>query len=225
MIHTSLMSDAQFAVFIKSHPVRGGKGDKSANTTEKAQADFTNTLQHVFAQNNANQQQQLQFLTKELESGVSNPQGYSPQTLAAMRTQATQSAAQNNAKVMQAVQEKNALQGGASAAALPNGVQAQIQAGVANAEAANESNAQLGITQREGELENENRNRDISALEGASGLENPEGMAGQGTGAADSVSNLSQAVTASSGPTFGSILGGVVGAGLGAAGSYFGAKK
>jgi hypothetical protein len=32
-------------------------------------------------------------------------------------------------------------------------------------------------------------------------------------------------VTASSGPTFGSILGGVVGAGLGAAGQYFGAQK
>lgn len=224
MIRTSKMIDEQFAEYITTHPVSGGKGDTAASDTENSEANFTNTLQSVFAQNNAAQQQQLQFLTKELESGVTNPQGYSPETLASMRTQATEAAAQNNQKVLQSVQEQNALQGGASATALPNGVQAQIQAGVENQEAQNESNAQLGITQREGELENENRNRDISALEGVSGLENPEGIAGASTGAADTISNLSQAVTSANGPTWGSILGGVVGAGLGAAGSYFGAK-
>jgi len=221
LIRTSKMSDAQFAAFLLTHPISGAKGDSSASNTEKAQAGFTNTLQQTFVSNNAAQQKQLQFLTQQLEQGINNPQGYSPQTLAVMRTQATEAGDSNNAKVMQAVQEKNALQGGASPTALPNGVQAQIQAGVANQEAQNESNAQLGITQQEGQLEVENRNRDIAALEGTAQIENHEGMASGATGAANSVSGLSQAVTQANGPGSGSILGGVVGAGLGAAGSMF----
>lgn len=216
MIRTSLMSDAQFALFITTHPVCGGKGDDTAQSTEKSTADFTNTLHQAFATNNASQQEKLNFLTKQLEDGVTNPQGYSPATLASMRTQATEAAALNNKNVMQAVNEKNATEGGASATALPSGVQEQIQAGVGTGVANQEANAQLGITQQEGQLEAENRNRDISALEGVATAENPEGMAGESNAAAGDVSNLSSAVTSSNGPGVGSILGGVVGAGVGA---------
>lgn len=225
MIRTSQMSDEQFAAFLADHPISGGKGDTTAGNTEKAQASFTNTLQSAFAQNNQAQQGQLNFLSNKLQSAVNNPQGYSPETLAAMRTQATEQAAQNNQNVMQAVNEKNATQGGASATALPSGVQEQIQAGVGSQIANNEANQQLGITEQNGQLQNENQWRAIQGEESVAQLENPEGMAGQGTSAADSVSNLSQAVTASAGPTVGSILGGVAGAALGAAGSYFGGKK
>lgn len=198
--------------------VSGGKGDDAAQNAENSQASFTKTLQQAFATNNQAQQETLKFLNNQLQQAVTNPQGYSPQTLAAMRTQAEDAAATNNAAVQQAVGEKFATTGGASATALPSGVQEQIQAGVANAEAQNESNAQLGITQQQGQLQVEERQRAEQGLEGVAGLENPEGMASGATGAAESVGNLSQAVTASAGPTFGSILGGVVGAGLGAAG-------
>ena len=61
----------------------------------------------------------------------------------------------------------------------------------------------------------------VKGEEGVAGMEDPEAMAGADNSAANSVAGLSQAVTASSGPTFGSILGGVVGAGLGAAGNIF----
>lgn len=216
MIRTSLMSDEEFALFIATHPVCGGKGDTAAQTTEKSTADFTNTLHQAFATNNASQQEKLNFLTKQLEDGVNNPQGYSPQTLASMRTQATEQAALNNSKVMQTVNEKNATEGGASATALPNGVQEQIQAGVGTGVANQEANAQLGITQQEGQLEAENRNRDIAALEGVAQTENPTAMAGESNNAASTVGSLSQAVTAANGPGIGSILGGVVGAGVGA---------
>src|SRR5579872_6067159 len=130
MIRTSLMMNEQFETFILTHPISGRKGDTSAQDTEKSQANFTNTLQQAYATNNASQQEKLNFLTKQLESGVTNPQGYSPETLAAMRTQAEESAAQNNKNVMQAVNEKNATDGGASPTALPSGVQEQIESGV-----------------------------------------------------------------------------------------------
>jgi hypothetical protein len=217
MIRTSKMSDEQFLLFVQTHPVSGGKGDPEAQKTEKSQANFTNTLQQAFATNNAAQQEKLNFLTKQLEAGITNPQGYNPQTLAAMRTQATEQAALNNKNVMQAVNEKNATQGGASATALPNGVQQQIEAGVGASVANEEANAQLGITQQEGQLEAENRNRDIAALEGVAGEENPEGFASADNSAAGTVGGLSQAVTQANGPGVGSILGGIAGAGLGIA--------
>ncbi len=217
MIRLSLMSDDELVEFVLTHPVSGGKGDDAAKSTEKSTADFTNTLQGVFATNNASQQEKLNFLTKQLESGVTNPQGYSPETLASMRTQAAESGAQNNADVMQAVNEKNATQ--TSATSLPSGVQEQIQAGIAAKEAANESNQQLGITQANGQLQVENQNRDIAALEGVAQAENPTGFAGASNNAAGEVSNLSQAVTKANGPGVGSILGSIAGSALGMAGS------
>lgn len=218
MIRTSLMSAEQFAEFVKTHPVAGGKGDEAAQNAENSQASFTKTLQQVFANNNQKQQEQLNFLTNQLQEAVNNPQGYSPQTLASMRTQAEDAAATNNANVEQAVNEKFATTGGASPTALPNGVQEQIQAGVANSEAQNEANQQLGITEQQGQLQLQEKQNAERELGQVAEEENPEGMASGATGAAESIGGLSQAVTASAGPTFGSILGGVVGAGLGAAG-------
>jgi len=203
--------------------VSGGKGDNTAQSTENSQSGFTQTLQGIFANNNANQQQQLNFLNSKLQSAITNPQGYSPQTLAAMRTQATEAAATQNAQVNQAVNSKFAGETGATS--LPSGVQEQIQAQTANAAEQGLNNAQLGITEQNGQLQNENQWKAIQGEEGVAGMENPEGMAGAANQGAGEVSNLSQAVTQANGPTIGSILGGVFGSGIGAAGSYFGGKK
>jgi hypothetical protein len=224
MIRTSQMTDGEFLAYIANRPISGGKGDSTAQATEQSQAAFTNTLQQAFKQNNATQQGQLNFLNSTLQNAITNPQGYSPETLAAMRTQATESAAQNNKNVLQAVNEKNATQAGSSATALPSGVQEQIQSGVESQIANNEANQQLGITQQNGQLQNQNYWRAVQGEQGVAEAENPTGFAGAGNSAAGTVSNLSQAVTQANGPGWGSILGGVVGAGLGAAGSYFGAK-
>ena len=198
--------------------VSGGKGDSTAESTEKSQGAFTNTLQNAFASNNQNQQQQLNFLNQQLQSGITNPQGYSPETLAAMRTQATEQAAQSNKNVMQAVNEKYATQGGASATALPDGVQEQIAAGVGSTIANNEANAQLGITEQNGQLQNQNYWKAVQGDETVAQMENPEGFAGATNSAAGTVSNLSDAVTRANGPGVGSILGSVIGAGIGLAG-------
>jgi hypothetical protein len=212
MIRTSLMTTKQFAKHIKTQPISGGKGDSTVNSTEKSQGAFTKTLQTAFASNNAAQQGQLNFLNQKLQSAINNPSGFSPEALAAMRTQATEQAAQSNKDITQAVQGKFATQG--SATALPNGVQEQIDAGIAQNVAKAESDQQLGITEQNAQLQNQNKWKAVQAEQGVAGLENPTGMASTETGSAGEVGNLSQAATAANGPGVGSILGSVVGAGL-----------
>ena len=66
------MTDAEAVAFILSHPVSGGKGDRQAQQTEKAQADFTRQLQQVFAVNNAKRvtaQYQFQYRYSHRTSG------------------------------------------------------------------------------------------------------------------------------------------------------------
>lgn len=202
--------------------VSGGKGDKTAEDTEKSQGTFTNLLQQTFATNNAQQQSQLAFLNNKLTSAINNPQGYSPETLASMRAQANDAVAAENQNVQRAVNAKQATQGGADA--LPSGVNAQVNAAVA-AEAAQAGNrAQQDITIQDANLKNDNLWNAVKSEEGVASLEDPTGFAGAETGSAGQVGELSKAVTSAKGPGWGSILGGVVGAGLGAAGSYFGAK-
>lgn len=199
--------------------VSGGKGDKSAENTETSQAGFTKTLQGIFANNNANQQNQLNFLNNKLQSAITNPSGFSPTTMAALKTNAIENAATENKNVVQAVQAKEGVQGGP--AALPSGVDEQLREQAAQTSASDLTKANNNIQIENGELQNQNEWNAIKSEEQVAGMENPEAFASTETGSAGTVGNLSQAVTAANGPTAGSILGGVVGAGLGAAGNIF----
>jgi hypothetical protein len=212
MIRTSLMSDTQFAEFIKTHTVSGGKGDNTAQGAEKSQGNFTQMLQNTFATNNAQQQSQLNFLNTKLQSAINNPQGFDPQTLASMRAQANDAVAAQDQNVQRSVANRQAVQGGA--AALPSGVNAQVDAEIASQAAEAGNSAQQSITEQNAQLQNQNQQRAISNEMGVAQEENPEGFASAENTSAGEVSNLSQAVTASSGPTVGSILGSVAGAGL-----------
>lgn len=192
--------------------VSGGKGDSTASSTEKSTGDFTKTLQSAFQTNNAAQQDQLNFLSSKLQSAINNPQGYSPDTLAAMRAQANDSVAKSNQDVQRNVNAMEATRGGADA--LPSGVNAQINASVASQAEQAANKEQQDITTQNANLQNENLWNATKAEEGVAGLENPTGMAGSATGSADAVSNLSQAVTKANGPGVGSILGGIAGSAL-----------
>lgn len=204
-------------------PIMLLKGDSTASGEEKSQAGFSQQLQNAFQTNNAAQQNQLSFLNTKMQDAINNPQGYNAQTLASMRAGANDRVAAENQNVQRSVQAKQMTQGGADA--LPSGVNSQISAAVASQAAQAGNQAQQNITEQNESLKNQNMWKAVQTEDAVAGQENPEGMAGEENGAANSVTGLSGAVTQSSGPTFGSILGGVVGAGLGAAGSYFGGKK
>ncbi len=195
-------------------PVAECKGDATAGSTETSEGGFSNTLQQIFQANNASQQNQLNFLNNKMQSAINNPQGYSPSTLAAMRAQANDSVAANTQNEERAANNM-ADRGGAG---LPSGVAAQNDAAIAANAAQQGSSAQQQITEANANLENENMWNATKAEEGVAGMENPEGDASAANSAAGDVAGLSNAVTSSSGPTMGSILGGVVGA----AGTAFG---
>jgi hypothetical protein len=195
------------------------KGDSTAQGEEQSQANFSQQLQQAFQTNNAAQQNQLNFLNTKMQAAINNPQGYNAQTLASMRAQANDQVSAEDQNVQRSVNASEATKGGA--AALPSGAGAQINAAIASQAAQAGNNAQQTITEQNANLQNQNMWNAVKGEEGVAGMEDPEAMAGADNSAANSVAGLSQAVTASSGPTFGSILGGVVGAGLGAAGNIF----
>jgi hypothetical protein len=222
MIHLNKLSPFVVALFIFTHPVSGGKGDQTAQNTENNQSAFSNQLQQVFQANNASQQNQLNFLNTKMQSAINNPQGFNAQTLASMRAQATDQTAAQVQNADRAVNSSFANKGGA--AALPNGAESQVEGAIATNAGQQENAAQQNITEQNAQLQNSNEWNAVKGEEGVAGMENPEGMAGEENQSASTVGGLSQAVTSSAGPTFGSILGGVAGAGIGAAGQLFQGK-
>lgn len=208
--------------FHYSGPIASCKGDETASNEETSQANFSTTLQNAFNTNNAAQQNQLNFLNNKMQGAINNPQGYSAQTMASMRAQANDAVSAQDQNVTRAVNNSEMTKGGASA--LPSGVSSQIGAAIASQAAQAGNNAQQNITENNANLENSNYWNAVKGEEGVASAENPEGMAGEDNQAASTVGSLSNAVTQSDGPTFGSILGGVVGAGLGAGGQIFQGK-
>src|SRR5215469_523979 len=103
-------------------------GDNTAKSAEKSQAAFTNTLQAAFAQQFGANQSTLNFLNGKLTSAVNNPQGFSPQMLAAATTQAIQGTATDYANAAKTINNQIVARGGST---LPSGVGAQIQAQLA----------------------------------------------------------------------------------------------
>jgi len=203
-------------------PIAECKGDNTASAEEQSQADFSKQLQTAFQTNNAAQQNQLNFLNAKMQSAINNPQGYSAQTLASMRAQANDQVAAQDQNVTRAVNNSQAVRGGAEA--LPSGVSSQINAAIQSQAAQAGNAAQQGITENNANLENNNYWNAVKGEEGVAGMENPEGMAGEDNQAASTISGLSNAVTQSQGPSVDSILGGVIGAGFGAGGQIFQGK-
>ena len=227
-VYTRIVIDMETLKVVESDwfdytgPIAHCKGDSTASGEESSQANFSQTLQNAFNTNNAAQQNQLNFLNNKMQSAINNPQGYNAQTLASMRAQANDQVSAQDQNVQRSVNNAEMTRGGASA--LPSGVSSQIGASIASQAAQAGNNAQQNITEQNANLQNQNQWNAVKAEEGVAGMENPEGMAGEDNQAASTVGSLSNAVTQSDGPTFGSILGGVVGAGLGAGGQIFQGK-
>lgn len=191
-------------------PVIVCKGDPTAQAAEASQASFDNTLQGIFEQQYGKQSAITDYLTQQMEPLISEGgQGYSPQDLAAMRTSATDTLS-------------NQFQGAERAAnatesrGLPSGVNAQIGGALTGEEAQQQSAAQLGITQQNEALKQQNYWNSINVLSGQAATLNPLGYATSATGGSNSVAGLSQAETQAAGPTFGAVLGSLFG-GIGTA--------
>jgi hypothetical protein len=198
------------------------KGDSTAKAAEKQQMQFDSQLMSIFSQQFGQQSQIFNYLKGKLQPMIDNPQGLSPDALAAARTSATDTTSQAYQNAQKALNAKMATSGEST---LPSGVGAQLNEALLNAEAADKATGQNEITMQNEQLKQQNYWNAVNGLTGQQAQLNPLGYANSATSGSGAVSNLSQAVTASSGPTFGSILGGVVGGVAGAAGSAGGFGK
>src|SRR3974390_55649 len=70
--------------------VSGGKLDETAKQGERNSVNFQQTLMNAFNTQFGNQQGVLNFLRGKMTDLINNPQGLSPQALAAARTNAIQ---------------------------------------------------------------------------------------------------------------------------------------
>ena len=196
-------------------PVARLKGDSTAKAAEQQQAAFNAQLMSIFQQQFGRQSAIFDYLKGKMQPMIDNPTGYSPEALAAMRTSATDQLSNGYQNAQKALQTREFADGGRD---LPSGVNAQLDSSLLTAEAADKSNAQNNITLANENLKQQNYWNALNVLNGVAVQENPLGYANSATAGSGAVANLSNAFTASQGPGWGSILGGVAGGVLGAAG-------
>lgn len=194
MIRTSLMNDAQFAEYVKTRPVSGGKSDSEAQSAEKTSVGFQKTLMNMFQTQFGKQSQILNFISGKMTSQIASPQGFTPQTMAAMNTQATEGVANEFTQANTAAKEMEAQQGGNG---LPSGVAAQITGQNANAAAQTEAGAQNQIQLANAQQQQQNYWNAVSTLSGTAQQENPDALITGANGAGSEVADLSKAVSSS----------------------------
>lgn len=207
--------------FEYSGPVASCKGDSAAKQAEKQSLTFGQKLMGMFSQQFGAQSTILKFLAGKMTDVISKGgEGYSPQALAAARTNATQTVASQYQSAEQAAAERIAAQGGAG---LPSGVQAQIQGQIALAAAGANTAAQNEITLANEDARKQSYWAAVNALGGTAAQFDPLGYSASAQNSFGNVASLSSAVTQSrqSGWTsvLGGALGGVAGAALGPGGA------
>lgn len=200
--------------------VSGGKGDETVKSSEKASLNFQNRLQSAFKQQFGQQSAILSYLQGKMQGQIDNPQGYTPEALAAMKTQATEGTAKAFAQAQQA---NHAIEAGRGQSGLPSGVSAQLDAQNAVSGAQMQSAGLNNIELADSNLKNQNYWNAVQGLSGVAAGLNPTSFAGAGSGAAGNVANSSQAYSASQSAGFFNTLAnsfaGSLGSGLGGAAS------
>lgn len=206
---------------------------KGATTQQKdllaQQQEFYSSLRKDYGTRFKDQTAILKTLNDGMSSIFSagvGQKGFSPEEERAMRTQVTEGTAGTYAKAAKAVNAGLATRGGGQMV-LGAGAEEQLRGEMATAAAGEESRQQLGITQANYATGRENFWKAGSVLGGVAQMENPEGFAGQATGAGaaagKTASEIQQAdAAASPWGIVGGILGGAASAFAGGFGSGLG---
>lgn len=199
--------------------VSGGKGDKTAQASEQQSLTLQKQMADLFTKQYGDQSQITKFLTSKLEPILSDGgQGYSPEALAAMRTSASDNISKSYADQKTALQTQEFARGGRD---LPSGVNAQLDAQLAGAQASDLSNTQNQIT-----LANENQKQSnfwnaVNGLTGNATVINPQSYAAGSSNAAGQVAQAGQVYNASKQSQLLGALGGLAGGAGTALAGYF----
>jgi hypothetical protein len=198
----------------------GGSPDKSQVALENEELSFDTTLQNLMQQQYSNQSAQLKFLQGQLEPEISaGGQGYTPAQLAAQRTGATDTNAQQYEQAQEALNNQITDASGGSKLTGVAGATTEADAQLLNAEAQTQAASQENITQNNANLQQQNYWNSINALNGVAAQENPLGYASAANGASEASSAASQANSQHIQATSSSFLGGALGGLFGGAGT------
>jgi len=198
------------------------KGDDTAKQSEQQTMQFDQQLMSIFQSQYANQTQVLNFLQTALKPMITNPTGYDANALAAMRTSASDTNAQQFQNAQEALNNQITQSSGGSKLTGVSGAAQQAKAALDIAGAQQEANTQNQITQADANLKQQNYWNAIGALSGVGSLISPTSYSGQAISGGNTVANLSQAYTQSQQSPLLGALGGAVG---GATGALFGGTK
>lgn len=202
-------------------PILSFKDDPTAQSLENSQAGFAQQLVNIFNQQYGKQSQIFDYLTGQMKAMAASPTGYNADALAAMRTSATDVNSQETQNAKQAFANDVSARSGGSKLAGVAGATASGEATIGAAGAAQEANSQNAITLADQNLRQQNYWRAIAGLTGQQAAADPLGYSSGATSGANSVANLSQAVTSAAGPSPLQMAGGLVG---GAADAFLGGK-
>lgn len=172
----------------------GGTPDPTVTAAEQQQLQFSDTLQNIFMQQYAHQQQILGYLQGQLTPNINaGGQGYTPTQLATQRTAATDVNAEQYQAAQAALNNQVVDNSGGSKLTGSAGATTEADAALLNAEAQTQAAAQENITTNNANLQQQNYWNAIGALSGVAQQENPLGYAGASSNAANAVANLGNA--------------------------------
>jgi hypothetical protein len=150
-----------------------------------AEQAFSTQLQANYNRNFAAQSDILQNLTRMFtpiaEAGP-DQQGFGPQELAALNTQAGEGVGANYGKAAQSLNTVLASRGGGNEV-LPTGADAALRGSLASSAASELSQEELGITRANYAQGRQNWSQATAGLDALSGQYNPNAIAGEATGA------------------------------------------
>jgi hypothetical protein len=145
---------------------------------------FSRVLQDAYSKQFANQQAMLSQINNVIDPILAagpSQQGFSPEYLATLNTQAINTTGANYANAARAVGGQMAGRG--SDSGLESGVEQQIKGALAGESAGQLSNEELGITKANYETGRQNFENAVGTSLNLSAQENPLGYAGAATGA------------------------------------------
>lgn len=189
-------------------------GDSIIRSTESSWLNFSNFLTNTFKTQYGLQSDIFKTLTSTLTNQLTNPHGFDPATLSALRGSATDNISKQFNNARQNVQAGMAVNGGFGSD-VKSGVNAQIEGGIAGQQAGTEAGALDTIEQENAQLKQENYWKAVSGLGEVASAENPQSYAGQATSAADTTGKLGTDYFSTDNSGFGDQLGKSFASGLG----------
>lgn len=179
---------------------------------QNAQIDFMQTLQSEYSTVFGENQGILKSLTASFEPILAagpNQQGFSVPELKSLESTAKEGVGQNYAQAAKALGDQQAAAGGGDAF-IPSGAKSQLQEEVATGAAGTLSQEQQQITQANYSQGRQNYFNAAGILGQTASTLNPEGMAGQTTGAGSAAGNTANQIAQENNSWMG-LVGGVLG--------------